>query len=739
MNIEKKCTIAEIIYRNTDNGYTIAVAENDTEQLTIVGTLPTCDKGRMFTLRGNFTNHPKYGEQFAFTEWSEEMPSTEAGIQAFLASGVLKGIGPKAAKSIVDRFGTDTFRIIEEEPGRLTEVGGIGEVKAASIAEAFAAHREVAEVTLYFQQFDIKPETVLKLYRVYGSDTIRLVQENPYRLMEEVYGIGFRKADQIAEKLGVRRDDEARIQSGIRYTLWYHVNEGHTFLPQTELIEKAGELLEVESHRIHDAMVSMALEGILRLEELEGRNVVFLFPYYTAETYVAHGLKNLNEASLKPIYANIEELIDISRRETGIAYSDQQKIAIRTSMENGVTVITGGPGTGKTTIINGIIRILKQSGLTTALAAPTGRAAKRMTETTGHPASTIHRLLEYYYAESEATMRFGKNEENPLDIDALIVDETSMVDLMLMNGLIKAMKPGTRLILVGDADQLPSVGAGNILRDILDSEYIYAVRLKEIFRQAGESLIVVNAHRINRGEYPYCNEKDKDFFLMKESTERGMLATLLDLCKNRLPAHYTHLTPKRDIQVLTPVRKGILGSINLNKEMQALLNPAIVGREEKKFGDKTFREGDKVMQIRNNYSLKWRKASDFTDGEGIFNGDVGFIQRIDTEFNELIVEYDDDRLVTYEFSQLDELELAYAVTVHKSQGSEFPIIVMPVSWFPPILATRNLLYTAVTRGKEAVILVGSEGRMQAMVDNVRISERYSGLKARLGGYLQPAE
>ena len=332
MNIEKKCTIAEIIYRNTENGYTIAVAENETEQLTIVGTLPTCDKGRMFVLRGNFTNHPKYGEQFAFTEWSEEMPSSEAGIQAFLASGVLKGIGPKAAKAIVDRFGTDTFRIIEEEPGRLTDVSGIGEVKAASIAEAFAAHREVAEVTLYFQQFDIKPETVLKLYRVYGSDTIRLVQENPYRLMEEVYSIGFRKADQIAEKLGIKRDDEARIQSGIRYTLWYHVNEGHTFLPQKELIEKAGELLEVESHRIHDTMVSMVLEGDLRMEELEGRNVVFLFPYYTAETYVAHGLKNLNEADLKPIYANVEELIGISQQETGIAYSAQQKIAIRTSM-----------------------------------------------------------------------------------------------------------------------------------------------------------------------------------------------------------------------------------------------------------------------------------------------------------------------------------------------------------------------------------------------------------------------
>lgn len=735
MLTEKKCTITEIIFRNPENGYTIALAETETEQFTAVGALPSCDKGRMFILRGNFVTHPKYGEQFAFTEWEEEMPSSESGIEAFLSSGVLKGIGPKAARSIVARFGLDTFRIIEEEPHRLTEVSGIGEMKAASIAEAFASHREIAEVTLYFQQFDIKPDTVIKLYRVYGSDTIKLVQENPYRLMEEVYGIGFRKADQIAEKLGIRRDDEARIRSGIRYTLSYYVNEGHTFLPQKELCEKAAELMELESHKVHDAMIGMAFEGDLKLEELEGRNVVFLMPYYMAEVTVAHGLKLLNEANLKPIYANVEELIAKSEAETGILFSDLQKTAIRTSMENGVSVITGGPGTGKTTIINAIIRILQKSGLTTALAAPTGRAAKRMTETTGQPASTIHRLLEYYYAESDAAMRFGKNDENPLEIDALIVDETSMVDLMLMNGLIKALKPGTRLILVGDADQLPSVGAGNILGDILQSEYIYAVRLKEIFRQAGESLIVVNAHRINRGEYPFCNEKDKDFFLMKEPTEKEMIATLLDLCKNRLPAHYTHLTSVRDIQVLTPVRRGLLGSINLNKEMQAALNPPKVGLGEKKMGDKLFREGDKVMQIRNNYSLKWRKAGEFTEGEGIFNGDVGFITRIDIEFGELVVEFDEDRLVTYEFTQLDELELAYAVTVHKSQGSEFPIVVMPVSWFPPVLATRNLLYTAVTRGKEAVILVGSEGRMQAMVDNMRISERYSGLRVRLSGYL----
>ena len=416
---------------------------------------------------------------------------------------------------------------------------------------------------------------------------------------------------------------------------------------------------------------------------------------------------------------------------TGITLSENQKEAVKNSLNHGVSVITGGPGTGKTTIINSIINILTQSGFKTAIAAPTGRAAKRITETSGYEASTIHRLLEYYYSESADAMTFGKTAEDPLDYNAIIIDEASMIDLMLMNGLVSAIRPGTRLILVGDADQLPSVGAGNVLRDIISSEFVFCEKLTEIFRQAKESLIVVNAHKINKGEYPDCNEKGKDFFMMRQKTEKDMLQLIKDLCVRRLPAYYDDLLAVRDIQVLTPVRKGLLGSINLNKELQAVLNPPSPELEEKKFGDRIFREHDKVMQIKNNYELRWRNQEDFTDGEGVFNGDVGFINSIDKEYNEVTVVFDGCRYVTYDFNQLDELELAYAITVHKSQGSEFPVVIMPMSWFPPMLATRNLLYTGVTRGKTAVVLVGSENKMHGMVDNNRITERYSGLAVRL--------
>ncbi|MBR6799756.1 MAG: AAA family ATPase, partial [Firmicutes bacterium] len=463
--------------------------------------------------------------------------------------------------------------------------------------------------------------------------------------------------------------------------------------------------------------------------------VVFLMPFYMAEQNICRALSELNSAQLKPIAGQLDSLIARTEAATGIYLSENQKHAVTTSLNMGVSVITGGPGTGKTTIINTIINILEESGLKTAIAAPTGRAAKRITETSGHYASTIHRLLDYYYSEGEDMMRFGKTKEDPLDYDAVIVDEASMIDLLLMNGLVNAIRPGTRFIIVGDADQLPSVGAGNVLRDIIASEYIYCTRLTEIFRQAGESMIVVNAHRINKGEYPDCNAKDKDFFLLRRSTEKEMLATIKELCLIRLPEYYKELSPTSDIQILTPVRKGLLGSINLNKELQEVLNPPNKSLEEKTFGERTFREGDKVMQIKNNYQMKWKNLEDFTEGEGVFNGDVGFIQTIDREFNEMTVVYDETKHVTYNFSQLDELELAYAVTVHKSQGSEFPVVIMPVSWFPPMLATRNLLYTGVTRGKKAVVLVGSENKLKGMVDNDRISERFSGLGVRLKRFL----
>lgn len=733
---EKQGTIAEIIFHNSENGYTVAIFETETDAFTAVGNLPAVTAGRSYILQGEFTTHPVYGEQFSIKSFEEVMPSTEDGIREFLASEAMKGIGRKTAAAIVSVFGIDTIRVIEEEPQRLTDVPGIGKKTAERISLAFGKHREFASIVLYLQQFGINAEYAMKLYRVYGSGTIEAVKENPYRLVEDIFGVGFKKADKIADRMGVARDDEFRIKSGVKFTLSYFAGEGNTFLPQDMLCEKAGQLLDLPIELIEEQLIDMAFEGDIYIENLDGRNAVFLAAYYLAEQNVCKCLSAINDAQLKPVAGGIDSLISRTENATGIYLSENQKHAVKTSLQMGVSIITGGPGTGKTTIINTIINILEESGLKTAIAAPTGRAAKRITETSGHYASTIHRLLEYYFSESENMMRFGKTKEDPLDYDAVIVDEASMIDLILMNGLVSAIRPGTRLVIVGDADQLPSVGAGNVLRDMISSEYIYSTKLTEIFRQAKESMIVVNAHRINHGEYPDCNAKGKDFFLLRRSAEKEMLETIKTLCLKRLPDYYSDISPTADIQVLTPVRKGLLGSINLNRELQDVLNPPCAELEEKQFGDRIFREGDKVMQIKNNYQMTWKNLEDFTEGEGVFNGDVGVIHRVDREFNEVTVVYDEVRYVTYNFNQLDELELAYAITVHKSQGSEFPIVIMPVSWFPPVLATRNLLYTGVTRGKRAVVLVGSENKLDAMVDNDRINERFSGLGVRLSRIME---
>ncbi|MGN0733313.1 MAG: ATP-dependent RecD-like DNA helicase [Emergencia sp.] len=728
---EKRGTITEIIFHNEENGYTIGVMETDDEMFTVVGCLPSCVKGTSYKLRGTFKVHPTYGEQFAFTEFEEVLPTGIAGIEGFLASGVIKGIGPKTAAAIVDQFGEHTFEIMEEEPEKLALVSGIGPKKAAVIAESFAAHREFAQVSMYFQEFGISADYALKLYKAYGADAVELVRENPYRLTSEVYGIGFRKADTIAYKMGFAEDSPFRIKSGIKYGLTFYASEGSTYVPQQELCEKVGNLLELSSELVYENLVEMAFEGDVNVDTIEGRPVVYLYAYYYAEKKICRNLAAIENGSLKSLTVDVDSMIQMTERQSGIELSGTQRYAVRSAVTRSISVITGGPGTGKTTIINSIINILESSGMKVAISAPTGRAAKRITETSGHPAYTVHRLLEYYYSESDDSMHFGRTEENPLDYDAVIVDEASMLDLMLTQGLTDAVKPGTRLILVGDVDQLPSVGAGNVLRDIIESEYVHTVMLKDIFRQAEESMIVVNAHRINQGERPFVNSRDKDFFFMERQKENQMVDLIVELVTGRLAAYYEGIDSVKDIQVLTPVKKGILGSIALNKALQDALNPSSEEKDEKKFGERVFRVGDKVMQIKNNYQIGWRKRRDFSEGEGIFNGDVGYIESIDREFNTMTVVFDEDRVVKYEFSMLDELELAYAVTVHKSQGSEFPIVVMPVSWFPPVLATRNLLYTAVTRGKNVVVLVGMENRMNAMIENNRIAMRYSGLKYRL--------
>lgn len=728
---EKQGTISEIIFYNEENGYTIAVMETEDEYFTVVGCLPSCIKGASYRLRGSFRVHSTYGEQFAFSEFEEILPTGLSGIENFLSSGIIRGIGPKTAAAIVEVFGEESLMVMEESPEKLACVSGIGAKKAELIGESYAAHREFAGVSMYFQKLGISAEYALKLYKNYGKDAPELIRENPYRLVEEVSGIGFHKADRIAAKMGIDPESSFRIKSGIKYGLLYYAGEGSTYVPQQELCEKVCAMLEVSSELIYENLVEMAFEGEVQLDTLKGQTVVYLYAYYFAEQRVCRNIAGLVHASLKSLSVDIDSMIKMTCGQTGITLSAQQTEAVKSSLTGGVSVITGGPGTGKTTIINTLINIFEQSGFKTAIAAPTGRAAKRITETSGHYASTVHRLLEYYHAVDEDTMRFGKNSEDPLDYDVVIVDEASMIDLMLMQGLTDALKEGTRLILVGDYDQLPSVGAGNVLRDLIESEYVHTVILTEIFRQARESMIVVNAHRINQGEYPFLNGRDKDFFFMERSSEKQIEELLVQLITARLPAYYEGIVPVRDIQLLTPVRKGALGSIALNKVLQQALNPPREDLAERKFGERIFRENDKVMQIKNNYEMGWKKRRDFSEGQGIFNGDVGFIEKIDKEYNQMTVIFDEDKYVTYDFAQLDELELAYAITVHKSQGSEFPIVVMPISWFPPILATRNLLYTAVTRGKQVVVLAGSQQKMHAMIDNNRIQMRYSGLRWRL--------
>lgn len=724
--------LAKIIFHSDANGYTVAVLDTDDGAIRIAGSMNEPREGTSYTFEGRFVVHPKYGEQLAFNNYEEAIPEGAEAILEFLSSGNIRGIGPKTAALIVEVFGDATMEIIDRNPDRLLEIKGIGETTLEKIKDSYGESRDFAHVSLELQEMGIAMSDAVRIYKLYGNESAGIVRENPYILVDDIRGINFVKADRIAAKIGYEADSDFRIQSGIKYTLKSWAMSGSTLMPKELLVEKVIELLDTTTERIEDAITELVFSGELQTDTQDGLMVIYLYGYYYAEQRVAYNLRQLESSRCEILPVDIDKAIDDAQFCLGescgkiIDLSDEQRRAVKQALTSNVSIITGGPGTGKTTIINTIVRVFERLGMPVALAAPTGRAAKRMQEAAGIPAMTIHRLLEYVYSEDEEELRFGRNEEYPLEASVIIVDEASMIDIMLMDGLLRAIKPGSRLIMTGDADQLPSVGAGNVLRDIIKSECISTIRLKEIFRQAAGSLIVTNAHMINNGEYPEAGSSGSDFFVMQKQNEDEIIDTIKELVGGRLENYYDFVKSAGDIQVLSPTKKGILGVPNLNTVLQEVVNPAADEKAELKVGSKLLREGDKVMQIKNNYNAEWRYSGDYETHQGIFNGDMGVIEEIDIELKQVIVR-SDDRMIIYEGEMLEELELAYAITVHKSQGCEFPVVIIPMYVCPPMLMTRNLLYTAVTRGKQLVVIVGIPRYLQWMIDNNRTDERYTGL------------
>ncbi len=726
-----KGTIVETIFRNNENGYTVALLESKNELVTLTGIFGTDVDGENIEVFGKRIKHPKYGEQFQVEIYNTILPTDLKQIENYLSSGLIKGIGIFTAKKIVEAFKKDTFDIIQNNPIKLTEIEGIGEKKADMIAKSFAEQADIKEIMMFLQSHNISTNYSVRIYKEYGKNTVAVIKENPYRLSEDIYGIGFKLADKIASSLGVEKDSPYRISSGVKYVLSEYAARGHTYVPYSLLVNSSANLLETTIEAAEDEIRNMAFTDKIHIETINAEAVVYYLPYHTAEVNVCKNLINLAGMDFNISEKEVLEHLN-SVENDSISLTEMQREAIVQSVLNGATVITGGPGTGKTTIILSIIKIFEIMNKKVLLCAPTGRAAKRITESTGREAKTIHRMLEYAYGEDDSNLTFNKNENSPLDCHAVIVDEMSMVDILLMNNLLKALKKGTRLIMVGDVDQLPSVGAGNVLSDIIKSNTIKTIRLDMIFRQSAGSMIVQNAHAVNKGTMPILNKKDSDFYFMRENNLNDIVELIVDLYKNRLPAKY-NLIPSKDIQVLSPMKKGDAGVIELNRKIQAAVNPPSKSKKEKVFGKYIFRVGDKVMQVKNNYQAEWKLSDNsLVTGEGIYNGDIGVILFIDESEQELHVQFDDDKEVVYSFSQLDELILAYATTVHKSQGSEFPVIIMPMVWGPPMLLTRNLFYTAITRAKQLVVLVGKEKYMEEMIENNKINKRYSALDYRLG-------
>ncbi len=721
--------VQEIIYQNIANGYTVCDIDVEGVFSTAVGIMPGIAPGEGVRLTGKWITHAEYGEQFKVEICEKILPTGEVQILQYLSSGIIKGIGPATAEKIVRQFGTDSLTVIRDDPERLSKIKGISRKKAEEMQASLLEKQAVQSVVMFLQPYGVTANFAVRVFKKFGPMAVSEIQKNPYILCE-VDGIGFKTADKLAMQMGVDPGDAARLRNGVKYVLNENTQNGHTYLPMEQLIAEGAKVLGTEPAGVENAITGMLLEGALVQESASTRRI-YLPPFFHAEMGIARKLYTMMHRAKMGLGVPMEAAVTAAERRTGITLSEKQREACYMVMQNGVSVITGGPGTGKTTVINAIIEIMTAQDAAVALCAPTGRAAKRMAETCGMEAKTIHRLLELNFSADGDKQVFGRNEEYPLDEDVIIVDEMSMVDVLLMHALLKAMRPGTRLVLVGDADQLTSVGAGDVLRDILRSEMVPACRLTDIYRQAAESMIVVGAHRINHGEVPEVNRKDKDFFLMHREDADGILHTICEVCAARLPKAYG-FDPKRQIQVICPSRKSALGVYAVNRALQARLNPPSPQKQEKTNGEWVFREGDKVMQVRNNYDLSW-KTADGDEGVGVFNGDVGIIRTIYHQGKYMEVVFDEERLVRYDFSQLEELEMAYAVTVHKSQGSEFDAVIIPMFPAPPQLMCRNLLYTAVTRAKKLVVLVGREGIMHTMIENNRQVERYSGLCEKIKG------
>ena len=725
-------TVEEIIYTNPDNGYTVCVIDSAEESIfTATGYMPFISEGESVALSGNWTQHPDYGEQFKAEYYETVLPSDEEAIVKYLGSGIISGIREATAKKLVAHFGTEILDIMLQNPERLAEIKGISREKAEKIGKSFAEARSMQNVVMFLQQYSITANMAVKIHSVLGSNAVEMIKKNPYILADMVDGIAFKTADTIAFNMGMPRNSLDRIKAGVKHILRDAAfTSGHVFLPKTVLIEHSVYTLKVEESEVEAAISALVGSKDIFPDNVGGINAYYLYEYYEAEYYISRRLIALvnSEQKFTMNENEAEKAIDEYEAESDIHLATEQRSAVVTALMSGCMVLTGGPGTGKTTTINTIIKLLEDLKLSIALAAPTGRAAKRMSQITGCEAKTIHRLLGVQRA-SDGYNVFTHNEENPLSADVIILDEVSMIDITLMSAFLKAVKRGARVIFSGDADQLPSVGPGNIIHDMIESKTIPVIQLNQIFRQAEESLIIVNAHRINHGELPELKEHASDFFFLKRRTPEESAYTIADLFKNRLPKSY-EVDPLSSIQIISPTKKGLAGTVALNKLLQSHINPYDELRPQYAYGSITFRVGDKVMQTKNNYDIPYTREKG-EDGTGIFNGDMGIIEAIFVRDKLMVIVFDEDKRVEYPFTNLDELDLAYAITVHKSQGSEFPIVVMPVCSFTPMLMSRNLFYTAVTRAKDMVVLVGSEKTVANMTMNNQYRERFTGLCEKL--------